>query len=231
LSQTITLALNLNIPDNGLGAFILNEGYLTTMTKSGSSCNAEMATCENGGSMSSMRITNNSKLMALLKGKTVNDLLNMASAALGGSLPYGVSYDDISSAVDVINRSFDEGRYALGYNSTQTSCGTSLIVSSPTQKTESPATVETVNDITISAYPNPFTDKVKFSITSSVSGNATLDIYNVMGVKLATVYQGYLSAGSNQVINYKAPPKFKGTLIYVLTIGNQQINGKIVELR
>jgi hypothetical protein len=233
LSQTITLALNLNIPDNGLGAFILNEGYLTTMTKSGSSCNAPVATCETGGSMSSMKITNNSKLMALLKGKTVNDLLNLASAALGGSLPQGVSYDDISSAVDVINRSFDEGRYALGYNSTQTTCGTSLIVTSPTQKTESPAsaTVETVDDITVSAYPNPFTDRVKFSITSSISGNATLDIYNIMGVKLVTVYQGYLLAGSKQVINYKVPAKFKGTLIYVLTIGNQQINGKLIELR
>jgi hypothetical protein len=233
LSQTITLALNVNIPNNGLGSFVLNEGYLTTMTKSGSSCNAPMATCETGGSMSSMKITNNSKLMALLKGKTVNYLLNLASAALGGSLPQGVSYDDISSAVDVINRSFDEGRYALGYNSTQTSCGSSLIVTSPTQKTESPApaTVETINDITVSAYPNPFTDRVKFSITSSVSGNATLDLYNLMGVKLATIYQGYLFAGNQQVINYKVPAKYKGTLIYVLTIGNQQINGKLIELR
>lgn len=67
-----------------------------------------------------MKITNNATLMNLLKGKTVNDLLNMASAALGGTLPAAVSYDDISGAVDVINQSFDEGRYSLGYNSTAT---------------------------------------------------------------------------------------------------------------
>ncbi len=231
LSQTITLALNLNIPNNGLGAFILKDGYLTTMTKSGSSCNGPVATCENGGTMSSMKLTNNTKLMALLNGKTVTDLFNIASAALGGTLPSGVSYSDISSAVDVINNSFDEGRYFVGYYPTQATCTASLIVSSPTQRIENPATVEAVNNISVSAYPNPFTDKVKFSITSSVSGNATLDLYNVMGVKLATVYQGYLSAGNNQVINYNAPPKFKGTIIYVLTVGNQQINGKIVELR
>jgi hypothetical protein len=224
LSQTITLALNLSIPNNGLGNFILEDGYLTTMTKSGSSCTAPAATCDNGGTMSSMKLTNNAVLMNLLKGKTVNDLLAMASQALGGILPDGVSYSDISGAVDVINKSFDEGRYSLGYNTTQTSCESTYV--STTSERQS----VTTDQLTVTTNPNPFNDKVTFTINSSVSGNAVLNLYDVMGVKLAVIYQGYISAGKHGV-NYNVPSKFRGTLIYTLTVGNLQTNGKIVRAK
>src|SRR4029079_16732216 len=46
---------------------------------------------------------------------------------------------------------------------------------------------EPATTLSVSAYPNPVTEKVKFSIVSPVSGKATLDIYNVMGQKLQTV--------------------------------------------
>jgi hypothetical protein len=200
------------------------------MTKSGSSCTGEMATCENGGTMSSMKITNNNNLMDMLKGKTVKDLLNMASAALGGILPQGVSYADISNAVDVINQSFDEGRYDLGYNSTATTCGSTLstqTTATVNRETEGPLVNESLK---VSTNPNPFNDKVTFTINSTVSGNAVLNLYDVLGVKLATIYQGYLSAGK-QIINYNVPSKFRGTLIYTLTLANMQTNGKIVRAK
>jgi hypothetical protein len=229
LSQTITLALNLSIPNNGLGTFKLEEGYLTTMTKSGASCTGEVATCENGGTMSSLKITGNTKLMKLLKGKTVNDLLRIASAALGGTLPAGVSYADISDAVDVINQSFDEGRYSLGYNPTYTSCGSTLR-SAETTTTETIESQVVNESLTVSTNPNPFNDKVRFTINSTVSGNAVLNLYDILGVKLATIYQGYLSAGK-QIINYNVPSKIRGTLIYTLTVGKMQTNGKIVRAK
>ena len=229
LSQTITLALNLSIPNNGLGTFKLEEGYLTTMTKSGASCTGEVATCENGGTMSSLKITGNTKLMKLLKGKTVNYLLTIASAALGGTLPAGVSYADISDAVDVINQSFDEGRYSLGYNPTYTSCGSTLR-SAETTTTETIESQVVNESLTVSTNPNPFNDKVRFTINSTVSGNAVLNLYDILGVKLATIYQGYLSAGK-QIINYNVPSKIRGTLIYTLTVGKMQTNGKIVRAK
>ncbi|MEO5908191.1 MAG: hypothetical protein ABIR50_04500, partial [Ginsengibacter sp.] len=167
-------------------------------------------------------------LMNLLRGKTVNDLLNLASAALGGSLPAGVSYSDISSAVDVINQSFDEGRYSLGYNSTPTTCTLSTQTDATVNRTtENPLVVQS---LTVSTNPNPFNDKVTFTIKSTVSGNAVLNLYDVMGVKLATIYQGYLSSG-NQLINYNVPSKFRGTLIYTLTVGNMQTNGKMIRAK
>ena len=89
----------------------------------------------------------------------------------------------------------------------------------------------TASPLSVSAYPNPFTDKVTFSIVSPVSGKASLDIYNIMGQKLHNVYQGYLFAGRGQVIEYSVPAIYKGSLIYTLRVGDQQVNGKIVQIK
>ena len=45
---------------------------------------------------------------------------------------------------------------------------------------EQPIVEIAVTNLTVTAYPNPFTDKVKFSIVSPVSGKASLDVYNMM---------------------------------------------------
>lgn len=107
LSQTITLALNTSIPGNGINGFILQGGFLTTITKAGTSCNAGAESCSTGGIMSSLKITSNSKLLILISGKPLSYLLDLKCVALGAVLPQGVSYSDISDAMDVINRSFD----------------------------------------------------------------------------------------------------------------------------
>jgi Ig-like domain CHU_C associated/Bacterial Ig-like domain (group 2) len=88
-----------------------------------------------------------------------------------------------------------------------------------------------VSKLSVSAYPNPFTDKVKFSIESPVSGKASLDIYNVMGQKLHTVYQGYLFAGTKQVIDYHVPSIYRGSLLYTLKVGNHQVTGKVIQIK
>lgn len=85
--------------------------------------------------------------------------------------------------------------------------------------------------LSVSAYPNPFMDKVIFSIESPISGNASLDIYNLMGQKLHTIYQGYLFAGRGQVVEYNAPGVYKGALIYTLRVGDKQVNGKLIQVK
>ncbi|MGN6248644.1 MAG: hypothetical protein ACTHNG_09815, partial [Ginsengibacter sp.] len=229
LSQAITLALNINIPGNGLGSFVIEDGYLTTMTPLGSACSGQIASCANGGSMSSMQITTNSALMDLLRGKTVADLLNLASAALGGDLPAHVSYSDVSNAVDVINNLFDEGRFSLGYYPTPQTCpGTydlkALSLINPT--TDQTGT----ESVTVTTNPNPVDNKVTFTIVTPVSGRATLDLYDVTGVKLANVYQGQMQKGK-QVINYNMQSKLRGMLIYSFKIGDHHVTGKIVRVK
>jgi hypothetical protein len=86
--------------------------------------------------------------------------------------------------------------------------------------------------LSVTAYPNPFTDKVTFSISSTVSGKASLDVYNILGQKVQNVYQGYLFAGKAQIVEYKAPSSiYKSTLIYILRVGNEQVNGKVIQIK
>ncbi len=80
----------------------------------------------------------------------------------------------------------------------------------------------------VAAAPNPFTTKVRFSFTSMISGHGTLDVYNSVGQKVATVYQGYLQAGREMIREYQAPTNQKGTFVYVFRVGDQQITGKLI---
>jgi hypothetical protein len=233
LTQSITLALNISIPGNSLRGFVLKSGYLTTQKINSATCpSTTLLSCSASSSaISSLQITTNSALTKCLNGKTVQDLLNLASAVLGGATPpAGVSLSDINNAIDVINRSFDGGAAFLGYYPTQRTCSSNFS-RDMTTASNGITVEESVSKLTITAYPNPFTNKVQFSVVSPVSGMASLDVYNIVGQKLKTVYQGYLQAGSKQIIEYNVPSPYKGALIYTLKVGDQQINGKVVHMK
>ena len=82
----------------------------------------------------------------------------------------------------------------------------------------------------ITAYPNPFSDRIKFVITSSITGKGSLDVYNMLGQKVKTVYQGLIVAGS-QTFQLNIPRQKLSNLIYVLRIGDKKISGKLLQLK
>ena len=81
---------------------------------------------------------------------------------------------------------------------------------------------------TVKAYPNPFSDKVKFVVKSPVEGNGTLDIYNMMGQKIKNIYTGHFNAGV-QNFELSLPAKQVATLVYILKIDGKQITGKLIQ--
>ena len=82
----------------------------------------------------------------------------------------------------------------------------------------------------ITAFPNPFSDRIKFVITSSITGKGSLDVYNILGQKVKTVYQGLIVAGS-QTFQLNIPRQKLSNLIYVLRIGDKKISGKLLQLK
>jgi hypothetical protein len=82
--------------------------------------------------------------------------------------------------------------------------------------------------LNVSSYPNPYTDKVKFVIQSPVSGPASLEVFNMLGQKVQTVFQGYVEEGSGKLIEYDVPVANRGNLIYILRVGDQQATGKLI---
>jgi hypothetical protein len=105
-------------------------------------------------------------------------------------------------------------------------CGTPGSVNKAISSTQETVQSQTT---TVKAYPNPFSDKINFVVTTPISGKGTLEVYNMMGQKVKTVYQGFISAGS-QTFQMSSPRQQVANLIYVLRIGDKKISGKILQI-
>jgi hypothetical protein len=81
----------------------------------------------------------------------------------------------------------------------------------------------------VKAFPNPFNDRVKFVVNSPDAGNGSLEIYNLLGQKVKTVYQGHINSG-DQSFELTIPKKQQATLIYIFRVGNKQVTGKLLQL-
>ncbi|MDB5222588.1 MAG: hypothetical protein JWN83_1255 [Chitinophagaceae bacterium] len=107
---------------------------------------------------------------------------------------------------------------------------------SSTVKPISPATAIAPVNIDLSssqtnvkAYPNPFNDKVKFVVTSEKAGIGMLEIFNTLGQKIITVYQGLIPAGINN-FELSLPGQNYANLIYRFRMGEKKITGKLLQV-
>jgi hypothetical protein len=155
---------------------------------------------------------------------TVAKILGLANDLLGGVLVPGQlvngcavpSYSDVNDAVDFFNTSFDQCKGFDGFGN----CFPPTVAR---------AVVSPAGDgLKVTTHPNPFTTKVTFRITSPVSGEATLAVYNVAGQRVGIVYQGWLDAGAVKDVEYNNPPKAHGILFYTLTQHDKSVRGKII---
>jgi hypothetical protein len=79
-------------------------------------------------------------------------------------------------------------------------------------------------------YPNPFITNTNIQFTASESGNTTVELYNISGAKVRTLFSGNVIQG--QIYNVKAgdPGLPKGIYIYKLSNGNQKSTGRIIKV-
>jgi hypothetical protein len=68
-------------------------------------------------------------------------------------------------------------------------------------------------------------------LKSGVSGQGSLELYNTLGQKVKTVFQGYVNANQLQTIEYAVPNSQRSNLIYVFRVGNEQTTGKLIGLK
>ncbi len=232
LSQTITLALNARWNNSALLLFPIRSGYLTTQEMNGCYPNS---TPGEGCDIFSERINQN-VVNYLGANATVADLLQLANDVLGGTKTPGIngvpSYSDISGAENSITMAFHDGRRFLNYFPTQQGCEL-LTSSSPTETTATNTTTtmmaerETSNLVTLKAYPNPFSDNINFEIETKQSGQAILEVYNMSGQKLKTVFSGHINAGT-QRFSMHIPAGQSSVLFYVFRMGDQKVSGKLL---
>jgi hypothetical protein len=121
-------------------------------------------------------------------------------------------------------------------SSGETSCGTpEEIGSTRSQGSEVQENNVTTQEIIIpssrklgiKAFPNPYSDVIRFVINSEESGQGRLELFNMLGQKVKTVYQGNIAVG---VQNYEVsvPAQHRSTLIYIMTLNGKQFTGKLL---
>jgi len=98
-----------------------------------------------------------------------------------------------------------------------------------TRTSSSTSEVTTESQTTVKAYPNPFSDRIKFVVTSPVAGKGNLEVYNMMGQRVKTVYQGFIAAGT-QTFELSLSTQQIANLVYVLRIGDKKMSGKILQI-
>ena len=63
---------------------------------------------------------------------------------------------------------------------------------------------------------------------SDVSGHGTLELYNLLGQKVKTVYQGFVPKGFKTTIDYSVPAGIHSNLIYLFKVGNERKSGILI---
>jgi hypothetical protein len=126
------------------------------------------------------------------------------------------------TVADITAIEFKAGEQVTRQTTTGCQTSASIATAKGDALTEEPVTLR------VSAYPNPYTDKVKFVIQSPVSGKATLEVFNMLGQKIQNVYQGHVTVGIAQPVEYNVPNANRHNLMYILRVGDQKISGKLI---
>jgi hypothetical protein len=87
------------------------------------------------------------------------------------------------------------------------------------------------NRLQVVAYPNPFSDLIKFSITSPQSGKGTLQLYDLKGSKIKTIDVGMINAGQTITMDYAVPGPNRVSMTYKLIVGSQETTGKLINIK
>jgi hypothetical protein len=153
-----------------------------------------------------------------------NDALANVDGIVGSE--GGATLASINAVVDAINNAFDKCRIFVGYDVAPCAPFNPPAITRISGVTEG----STVNQLSVSAFPNPYNDKVRFEIKSPISGRGSLEVYNSLGQKMETVYKGYIFAGRGEIVEYKVPAINRTNLIYVLKVGSQQVAGKLLHI-
>jgi hypothetical protein len=83
----------------------------------------------------------------------------------------------------------------------------------------------------VTAAPNPFDNRIRFSLQSAVSGQGSLEIYDMLGQKLKTVFQGHVEKGQIKTIEYSVPGSQHSNLIYLFKVGNERKSGILIGVK
>jgi hypothetical protein len=157
---------------------------------------------------------------------TVKSVYDVAMAVLGGANK-SISASDANAALNALNVGFDKGAKITGVAMDNSVCSVVKSMARPTENVQ----VAMVNALSVSASPNPFTDRIRFTIQAPKAGRATLEVYNMLGQKVGVPFEGMLNANETRTVEFNAPANHRSNLIYTLRMNGEQISGKLMSIK
>ncbi|MCH8330645.1 MAG: T9SS type A sorting domain-containing protein [Bacteroidetes bacterium] len=85
------------------------------------------------------------------------------------------------------------------------------------------------NGTALKLYPNPFAGSTAFSFQVQTDGDVSLEIFDIMGKRVAVVYNGFVKAGLTYTVNFDANKLSNGIYLSRLTTqSGNSINEKMI---
>jgi hypothetical protein len=132
---------------------------------------------------------------------TIQELYDMANNVLGGgSSSYNLG--EIADALSAISDFFDECEELVDPANITTGIGNNLKEAS-----------------SIALYPNPVNSRAAIEFNSKASAYTTLEVYNLMGKRVTTVFSGYTNSDETYSVTLNSSKLIPGVYILVLRNG------------
>jgi hypothetical protein len=80
-------------------------------------------------------------------------------------------------------------------------------------------------------YPNPFTTKTNIQFTASESGSAVVELYNIAGTKIRTLFSANVVQGLVYNTSFEDALLPSGVYIYTISNGKQKHTGRVIKLK
>ncbi|QGY44304.1 T9SS type A sorting domain-containing protein [Maribellus comscasis] len=82
--------------------------------------------------------------------------------------------------------------------------------------------------IDLKVYPNPFSEKLKFEFVSPEDTKSTVELYDITGRKISTVFEGQVKGNIKYNIEFVPTNAVSGMYLYKVIIGNTVYNGNVI---
>jgi hypothetical protein len=80
----------------------------------------------------------------------------------------------------------------------------------------------------LNVYPNPFSEKLRFEFVSPESVNARIDLYDMTGRLVKTIFEQPVVGGASYEAEFRPETIISGMYIYRVIMGETVYNGKVV---
>ena len=242
--QTMAIWFSMNLPGNGdFKNLDLSQadGKNCLITKNPSST---IGCISSPGGTSVITTLPQSVITALIirEDATVEGLVRLAGEALTfgptGATKYYytgthlsgpfVALSDLTAALGALVDAFHGGKYFVGFEN----CSTLRTASTPGFNSQveivSAAVTANTNEVKVTAYPNPYADRITFNITAKETGKSSLVLYNLLGQRVVSVFEGQMKANTTQTVIYNVPTLQRKNLVFVFTNGSSISTGKLM---